>query len=215
VSNDERELRLAWRRHVATGPGADAWFDAVLGRHRDPARHYHGIRHVKWVVHHGRQLAASSTPPLETDQLDQVVAAAFFHDAVYDPTATDNEAASARLAVCALGELGWLADATAHVASMIEATAGHDLADSDDLATAVLVAADLGVLAADPARYTEYARSVRREYAHLDEDTWRAGRMSFIRSMLDRSTLFPARLGLADWERLARANLTAELATLE
>jgi predicted metal-dependent HD superfamily phosphohydrolase len=215
VSNDEHELRLAWRGHVATGPAADAWFDAALGRHREPTRHYHGIRHVKWVVHHGRQLAASSTPPLPADQLDQVVAAAFFHDAVYDPAATDNEAASARLAVRALGELGWPADATAHVASMIEATAGHDLTASADLATAVLVAADLGVLAADPARYTEYSRAVRREYAHLDDDTWRAGRASFIRSMLERSTLFPARLDLGEWERHARANLTAELATLE
>ena len=49
----------------------------------------------------------------------------------------------------------------------------------------------------------------------VDDDTWRAGRASFIRSMLDRSKIFPARLGLGDWERHARANLTAELATLE
>lgn len=214
MSGDERELRAAWDRHVGTGTDAAAWFDTVLGRHRDPERHYHGVRHVRWVVRHGRELAATTDPTLPSDQVDRVVAAAFFHDAVYDATSGDNEPASARLATRALGEMAWAGPAIKHVASMIEATAGHDLSDNDDVATSILVAADLAVLAAEPARYDDYTRAVRREYRHLDDDAWRTGRAAFVASTLQRERIFPARLELDEWERRARANLTAEFAAL-
>ena len=214
VSSDERELRVAWQRHIGTSTTADAWFDTLIGRHRAPTRHYHDVRHVRWVVHHTRELAQSADPPVIGDELDAVVAAAFFHDAVYDAMRSDNESSSARLAERALHEIGWTASVTERVAHMIEATAGHDLDEAADLATAVLVAADLAVLASEPARYGDYTRAVRHEYAHLDDETWRRGRAAFIRTTLDRTSVFPSSLALTAWERRARANLKAELAAL-
>lgn len=209
VSSDERELRLAWQRHV--DPGADAQFEAVVARHREPGRRYHDVRHVRWVVRHSCDLAARFDLPEAA--VDEIVAAAFFHDAIYDVTRPDNEAASARLSAKVLDELGWTAPAVAHVVAMIESTAGHT--ETDDPATAVLLAADLGVLAAEPSRYVEYTLGVRDEYAHLDDDAWAVGRAAFIRSLLDRDHIFPEVLALDAWERRARANLTAELAMLE
>ena len=64
------------------------------------------------------------------------------------------------------------------------------------VAAAVLLAADLGVLAAEPGRYGDYVRAVRREYEHLDDLQWRAGRTVFVRDMLARDRIFPAALGL-------------------
>lgn len=214
MSGDERELRVAWRSHVGGSPAAESWFDTILGFHRDPSRHYHGVRHVVWVVRHGSQIGMSIDPPLTGDEIDRVVAAGFFHDAVYDASSSDNEAASSRLAAHALAEIGWSGPAIGHVARMIDATAGHDAEPSTDRATQVLLAADLAVLAAEPAKYDDYTRAVRREYRRLDDATWRAGRSAFIRSMLERPTIFPSGLQLVDWERRARANLTAELAAL-
>jgi predicted metal-dependent HD superfamily phosphohydrolase len=216
MSADERELHTAWQRHVGTGATADAWFDSVVNRHRAPGRHYHDLRHVRWVVQHVRELAPSTAPPRTDDDVDRLVAAACFHDVVYDATHHDNEARSADLARRALDELGWTADAVEHVAAMIEATAGHtsdaDDPAHDDLTTAVLLAADLGVLATEPNRYDDYVRNVRREYAHLDDDAWRVGRAAFVDAMLARDHIFPTVLGLDQWERRARANLTAERA---
>ena len=70
-----------------------------------------------------------------------------------------------------------------HVAELVLATASHDPpgADRD---TAVLLAADLGVLAAEPARYADYANAVRREYSHVDDDGWRSGRGAVLRGPL-------------------------------
>ena len=95
------------------GTSPEAWeaFDDVVGRHRAPQRRYHGVRHVTWTVRHVRELAA--IVPV-TDEA-AVIAAAFFHDAVYDVAADDNEARSAALAERVLGGLGWSADRCAHV----------------------------------------------------------------------------------------------------
>ena len=80
-----------------------------------------------------------------------------------------------------------------HVAEMVMATAGHDV-DGVDRDTAVLLAADLAVLAAEPSRYADYATAVRREYAHVDDGGWRAGRSAVLRTLLARPRLFAAEL---------------------
>ncbi|TDT17578.1 putative metal-dependent HD superfamily phosphohydrolase [Ilumatobacter fluminis] len=212
MSGDERELHLAWLRHVGIGADAEHWFDTVMGAHRAEGRHYHTARHVRWVVQHVRTLAPAAD--VADADLDIVVAAAFFHDVVYDPTASDNETASAAMARRALTDLGWPPEPTERAATMIEATANHG-ADCVDRATCVMLAADLGVLAAEPGAYSDYVRNVRKEYGHLDDASWRAGRTAFVRSMLERASIFPASLRLEQWEKRARANFTAELAAMQ
>lgn len=216
MSGDERELRVAWQRHVGTGEVAERWFDSVVAHHREPGRRYHDLRHVRWVVHHARRLAVE-VAGLDEATIDALVAAACFHDVVYDVHRRDNEVVSAQIARRALGEIGWPDSTCARVAALVEATAhltGDPAVTAPDTARDVLLSADLGVLAATPSRYGDYVRSVRREYAHLDDAAWRQGRSAFVAAMLERAHIFPPSLGLDAWERRARANLTAELAAL-
>ncbi len=210
-SVNELELHVAWQRFVAA---ERAWFDAVLERHREPHRRYHSVRHLRWVVRHA--VALTDAYATRIGDAGAVVAAAFFHDVVYDPTAHTNEAASAGLAERALGELGWPVPRASRVATLVRATAEHAAraGPDDELDTAVLLAADLAVLAADPASYQEYVIGVRAEYSHVDDAAWRAGRTRVLRSFVDRVAIYDPVLGLTDWERRARANLAAELATL-
>ena len=209
MSGVELELRVAWQRHLGASNVATEWFDTVLGAYRAEGRHYHGVRHVAWVVRHVEALAGDHP----VDDLDATVAAAFFHDAVYEPTRDDNEAESAAMAERAVREIGWTGAACRHVADLVMATAGHDV-EGVDRDTAVLLAADLAVLAAEPSRYGEYATAVRREYDHVSDADWRTGRGAVLRTLLARPRLFAAELGLDDWERRARANITSELASL-
>ena len=204
------ELRVAWQRHIGQSDAAADVFARVVARHRGEGRHYHDVGHVRWVVRHVCELGAS----VDVDDLDAVVAAAFFHDAVYEFDRTDNEVRSAQLAADTLRDLGWSRERCEHVRTMIVATEHRADATVAEIDTAVLIAADLAVLAAEPGAYTDSVRRIRREYAHLDEAQWRAGRSEVVEGFLGRSSIYPPELALDSWERRARANLTAELAAL-
>jgi predicted metal-dependent HD superfamily phosphohydrolase len=209
MTDGDLELLVAWERHLGRGEVSTRWRESVIGRYREPHRHYHGVRHLKWVVRHIETLAAGRA----VDDLDAIVAAAYFHDAVYAPMSHDNEAVSARLAATALDELGWPAERSATVERMILGTVDHR-AEGVALDDAVLYAADLGILAADPARYSDYVRTVRREYAHVAEPDWVTGRTAVLRSFIDRDAIFAPVLELDVWEQRARGNLRSELESL-
>ena len=201
-------MHAAWTEVAGTGGESLAAFDDVVGRHREQHRRYHGVRHVTWVVRHVHDLAGS----VEVTDLGAVTMAAFFHDAVYDPRAGDNERQSAALAARVLGELGWEGDRTHAVTVLIEATAGHAATDEPD--RAVLLDADLAVLGSEPSAYQAYVTGVRVEYAHVDSESWSVGRAAVLRSYLDRERLYSTEEARNRWEARARANMTAELMSL-
>ena len=208
MSEPDLELDVAWQRHVSTDRRL---LDGLLARHREKQRRYHTATHVAWVIRHVEELAA--TEPV--DHLDEIVAAAFYHDAIYEPTHPANERASARLARRDLATLGWADDAIDRVGEMIEATAHASEATDDPRGdVAILLDADLAILGADPAAYSSYVDGVRAEYRHVDDPEWRVGRAEVLQTFLDRPTVFATATGRARWEARARANLTAELAAL-
>jgi predicted metal-dependent HD superfamily phosphohydrolase len=209
VMSDAAELQTAWCEHVGADSSALAHLEELIGRHREAHRRYHGVRHVTWVVRHVKALAREEP----VDDLGAVIAAAFFHDAVYDPRAADNEAASADLAARVLADLEWSPARVARVGDLIRATAGHDAAGEPD--RAVLVDADLAVLGGEPAAYQAYVTGVRAEYGHLTDSDWRTGRAAVLRRFLDRPAIYATATARDRWERRAGANLLAELATLE
>jgi predicted metal-dependent HD superfamily phosphohydrolase len=203
MTQPETEIRNAW--HHAVGHHHDGYLDALLVRYREPHRHYHTATHIMWVVRHLRELAA--------DPSVELVAAALYHDAIYDPQRSDNEALSAALAVRDLAEIGWTAASYESVATMIRATATH-LDDGGEAETALLLDADLAILGADSAAYQAYVNGIRAEYAHVDDASWREGRSAVLRHFLGRPRLFTTDSMCQAREHRARANIEAELATL-
>jgi predicted metal-dependent HD superfamily phosphohydrolase len=208
VTDVTLELEVAWQLHVG---GERRLFDNLLARHREKHRRYHTATHVAWVIRHVDELAA--TEPVE--HLHEVVAAAFYHDAVYEPAYPANERASARLARRDLTTIGWDEAAVDRVGSMIEATdhgATTPAHASGD--TPILLDADLAILGADPAAYSSYVAAVRSEYRDVDDDEWRTGRAGILDGFLARPTIYLTTSGRDRWEDRARANLVAELAEL-
>ena len=101
---------------------------------------------------------------------------------------------------------------------MVRATAGHlsDEGADDDASTErqVLLDADLAILGSDPNAYAAYATGVRVEYGHLGDAEWSAGRATVLQHLLDREHLYVSAPARQWWDARARANLTAELASL-
>jgi predicted metal-dependent HD superfamily phosphohydrolase len=195
---DDTALLDRWR--AAAPPGSDALARELLGRWREPHRNYHTVAHL------AAMLAIVRERPV-------VELAVWFHDAVYDPRAADNEEASAVLAERSLTAVGAAQGTVAEVARLVRLTATHD-PRPDDHAGALLCDADLAILAADPAGYDAYAAAVRREYAHVPDEVFRAGRAAVLRRLLDRPALYRVVPERAEWEPRAHANLTRELSTL-
>jgi predicted metal-dependent HD superfamily phosphohydrolase len=217
MTQPETEIRTAWR-HIARHHH-DGYIDAVLIRYAEPHRHYHTATHIMLVLRHLHDVAnASAAQPSA-----EVIAAALYHDAIYDPSASDNEAVSAVLAARDLAEIGWSDGRCGSVAGMIVATAVHiaghiaddgDGADHGDSDTAMLLDADLAILGAEPGAYQAYVNGVRSEYAHVDDHQWRAGRSQVLQHFLDRPRLFTTEYMHTALEHRARANIEAELAAL-
>lgn len=193
--------------------------DDLLARWAEPHRHYHDVRHLVACLSALDALGASAGhAPASPSGREQgagnglvgearaVRLAAWFHDAVYDGVPGQDEEASAQLAEDALYGLIPSREA-AEVARLVRMTADHRPADDT---SALLSDADLSVLGQIPGRYHVYARDVRLDYAHLDDDTWRRGRLAVVESLLSADPLFHTATGRRLWAATARTNLAAE-----
>jgi predicted metal-dependent HD superfamily phosphohydrolase len=180
---------------------------ALVGRWSEPQRHYHDVTHLTAVLDVVDRFADLARQP------DRVRVAAWMHDAIYDPRAPgdQNERDSAELAVHILIPLG--AEGADDVARLVRLTAGH-VTGADDPDGELLCDADLAILSADEDRYTAYAAAIRREYAHVPDEQFRAGRARVLTELLDQESIYRhAALRIA-WEQRARANLIREIGVL-
>ena len=174
----------------------------------EPHRRYHTRRHIEDCLE-----KLEAWPGLSPGERRLLEWAIWWHDAVYDPRASDNEARSAELAARELPALGATPAEVGEVARLIRLTAGHQVPEGDDMG-AVLVSIDLSILAAEPRAYDDYAQAVREEYAHVPQEAWRAGRAAVLQRFLDAPVIFPDPEFRASFEAQARANLAREIASL-
>lgn len=176
--------------------------DELIDRHAEPHRRYHSVEHLGEVLGAAEALLpwAGAADPLA------VRLALWFHDAVYDPAADAgvNEAASASLARERLASLGLAAEVVDEVQRLVLVTAGHAV-EGDDPSGAVVVDADLAILASPPDRYERYVADVRAEYGHVPDSRWRIGRTKVLDRFLAADRLF--HVDLPDDGRQARATL--------
>ena len=139
--------------------------------------------------------------------------AAWYHDAVYNGVPSD-ERDSAALAAAQLPGAGLEHAEVGEVVRLVELTIEHS-PDSGDAAGQLLCDADLEVLGREAGAYRRYALSVRREYAHVPDPAFAAGRAAILRKLLEADSLYSSPLARSLWETRARANLAAELELLE
>jgi predicted metal-dependent HD superfamily phosphohydrolase len=167
-------------------------------------RGYHDTRHLTEMLDRLDELAAGG----EDFDRTAVELAAWFHDGVYD----GQDGAEERSALWAVDALSGRPVAE-EVARLVRLTERHAPAD-DDANGCALSDADLAILAAAPERYAEYTSDVRREYAHVPDDLFRAGRAVVLSDLLKKPTLFHTAHARREWEGRARANVEAELGIL-
>lgn len=202
-------LRDAWLElfPAGKGPAAGVAADDLIARWSEPQRHYHTAAHLE------RMLTIVDASADQADDPDAVRLACWFHDAVYDPTRMDNEIRSAELAASVLAGLDQDRARVAEVVRLIYLTSAHAV-DDGDRNGALLCDADLAILGTAPAEYATYARAVRKEYRHVADDAFAAGRIAVLGKLLDLSEIYHLPAHRAAWEQPARANMTGEIRAL-
>ncbi|MER8896339.1 hypothetical protein [Mesorhizobium sp. M0676] len=183
----------------------------LSGFYRAEGRHYHNLAHIEAMLALAGNYRASLHDP------EAVEAAIWFHDAIYDSKAKDNEAQSAALAE---ERLAGRTDAGRldRIGAMILATSTHQLPSFDDAAAlrdaSLFLDMDLSILGAAPDAFDAYERAVRREYAWVEEPMWRAGRGAVLKSFLSRNHIFHTDEFRQRFEPQARQNIARSIEAL-
>lgn len=190
-------------------PDALPVFQLLIQAYSSPDRHYHTLEHLDEMFRAAARLSAI------TDDLRATQAAIWFHDAVYDPRAKDNESRSAELAATLLGPIGVPRSDLERIERLILATTHlKSPLPPVDRETAILLDADLAILAAAPDRYERYAADIRKEYGWVPEAEYRKARASVLDAFLSRSRLFWSDSMHAESTGSAHENMRRELAAL-
>jgi len=206
------QLQRGWSNLVQPwGADFDAiyrTFDRLVAAYTEPWRHYHTLEHIAEVLKVAGRLAKHHAEPVIANL------AIWFHDAVYDPKRSDNEAKSAEFADGELASLGVPIDIRNRVAELILYTDHRAEPPPDDATAAVLLDADLAILGAGESRYRRYAEAIRREYDWVPADVYAVERTKVLQGFLQRPAIYRTESMRAEGEAAARANLTGEIGRL-
>ncbi len=203
-------MRLAgWRRswRELGQPEADeTLFHRLVACWSEGHRHYHTLQHLYECLDLFEEVRGTAQRPGEIEL------ALWFHDAFYDPRRDDNEERSAQWARDSVLEAGLPADTADRLHALVMATR-HEVVPEDADAQ-LLVDVDLAILGSDAQRFDESDEQIRREYAHVPEDEYRAKRRRVLGEFLARPRLYSTDYFYSRYERQARENLSRALARL-
>lgn len=203
--NDLRARFLRALSEASVSRSGASLFEELLARHGEAHRRYHTIVHVDACLGDFDWYRGSAQRP------ECVELALWFHDAVYDPSAHDNEARSARLARVRLHELGVARTIIDEIERHVLATRDHS---GDHPDTKLVLDLDLGILGAPAHTFAQFEREIRAEYAHVAEVAFAAGRRDLLRGFLTRSEIYATMAVREELETRARENLERRIAEL-
>lgn len=178
---DSAGFARLWRRLGGHGDAGQILRD-LMRAYAELHRAYHTATHIVDCLKKldsAREIA---------ERPDEVEAAIWFHDAVYNPKAGDNEQQSAKGARRALTDAGVKLAAVERIAALILLTRHVDPPQDHD--GELLLDIDLSILGAEPDEFAEYDRQIRIEYNWVPEPEYRLRRAEILESFLQRPTIY-------------------------
>jgi len=187
-------------------PSNETIFEALAAAYSERHRRYHTARHIDDCIKQFDILRPQADNPA------MIELALWFHDAVYNPYAHDNEEKSADWATQFLIDVGAPENLIALTRELILATRHDAAAANRDMA--ILIDVDLSILGSDSERYALFEQQVREEYRWIPGLLYRRERRKILKSFLDRNQIFMTREFFERYESSARNNLTVAIHTL-
>lgn len=173
-------------------------FNKLIAAYSEKQRAYHTLQHLYEC------LVLVDSIRADLNDAHAVAVALWFHDAVYDPQAKDNELKSAELFEQYLAQ-DLSADDVQKIKRWIVATQKHEETDERDLQ--FLLDIDLAILAASPERFAEYEQQVQQEYAWVDPDVYSIKRKEVLTHFYQAEPLYQTEYFQHSFEQRAKMNL--------
>jgi predicted metal-dependent HD superfamily phosphohydrolase len=196
-----RDRWLTFCRRLDAPPGG--LFDRLRLAYTEPHRFYHTLEHIDRCL---VEFDAARDLPEHPDEVEMAI---WFHDAVYDPRARDNEERSAEMAVGAALEMGLPPEFAARARDLVLSTR-HDR-PPQGIDAQVLADVDLSILGQPSLIFDEYELQIRGEYAWVPEPFYRAERARILQLFLDRPSIYSTDFFRDRYEGQARRNLGARI----
>lgn len=200
-------LRAAGRLKGSGGSDECTACTRLFGRldelYSAPGRHYHTWEHIGDCL-----VQFSWCRPCATDPF-AVEAAVWFHDAVYDPSGSDNERRSARLAADCLQTAGADPGFSTRTAELIQATdhVRSETGPSADRDRNLLHDIDLSIFAAPRRQFLRYEALIRAEHLNLAIGYYKKRRAELLHRFLSSPRIYKTELYAHRCERTAKENL--------
>jgi len=202
----ETQWRMLWERIGAQGDPHPPYYD-LAQRLAEPHRAYHTMRHILHCLEEMARVRPLAAQP------DAMEMALWYHDAIYDTHAADNEAQSATLAAHCLRDASVPETFVQKVVHLIMATQHRAVAEDPD--TRLLVDIDLAILGQPADIFDAYEQHIRQEYAWVSHEAFLEGRTRILRAFLRRSSIYATDRFHQHYEAQARINIARSLKVLE
>jgi predicted metal-dependent HD superfamily phosphohydrolase len=170
----------------------------------EPQRKYHTVQHLSECLALFDRHRDLAIKPAEVE------ISLWFHDAVYDVKASDNELKSAE---AELRKAGVSADRIERIRNHILATRHSVLPEGQD--QMLLVDIDLSILGAPRPRFMQYEEQVRAEYSWVPAPLFRSKRRAVLAEFLARQPIYNTPRLREALEHQARENLAYSLKQLD
>lgn len=177
-------------------------YEQLLRCYGEPHRAYHTRQHVNECLHLFQGARDLCVQP------EEVAIALWFHDAIYQPRRSDNEARSAEWLTQVAAEAGLSSLRISRLQTLVMATRHEAVPQEQD--AQVLVDIDLAILGAPLERFEEYERQVRQDSGIL----YRRKRAAILAGFLKRSRIYSTEAFFQRFEESARNNLQHSLTLL-
>ncbi|MBA4389098.1 MAG: N-methyl-D-aspartate receptor NMDAR2C subunit [Verrucomicrobia bacterium] len=139
-----------------------------------------------------------------------IEAAIWFHDAIYNSKASDNEEKSASVAVRMLAAMGVRSKLCQDVRKLILHTKHAGVPRTGD--GKIMVDVDLAILGSAPAVFSRYEKAIRKEYGWVEESVFWPKRAEFLQTLLSRKRIYVTDFFFKRYEARARKNMSQSIA---
>ena len=182
------------------------WYWRIEKVYSEHSRAYHKLSHILDCLRQFEFLREAS----ECEKAVEL--AIWFHDAVYDTHASNNEEMSAEFAREIMEEMTLPTSLIGMVIDLILATKHNSRPDTQD--QQIIMDVDLAILGQPQRQFDEYESAIREEYRWVSVDMFRTKRTEILNLFLAQKTIYYTETFRDRYEQQARENIQRSIRLL-